>query len=433
MPEAVMNVPELGVRRGPWARLGPVAVVAAVLALTGCSSSQAASGAPATSVAPPAVSDANAALAPLAISPLSDIAPVLGADNRIHLAYELQIINQGRARAVLTGVDTLDPSGAVITSLKGADLGKVFRAAGGSGGDGLAGGQAGDLFLDATLPAGSTVPRSVQHRFTVTLTPPTDAGPSGDAPPPAPPTDLTFTGVSVDVSDQQAVEVAPPLRGGGWVAGNGCCDAITAHRGATLSVDGTIRVAQRFAIDFVQIGPTGTLYTGDPASNTSFPFFGVQVHSAADGTVVRVLDGNPEQIPGKLPEGQTLQSADGNYVVVDIGNGRYAFYAHLQPGSLKVEVGDRVKTGDVLGLLGNTGNTDAPHLHFHIMDGPSPLESNGLPFVLTRFTGTGVVTDESKIIAPFPAQAPVVPVDTSRLAGAHTGQLPLNLEVVDLG
>ena len=45
----------------------------------------------------------------------------------------------------------------------------------------------------------------------------------------------------------------------------------------------------------------------------------------------------------------------------------------MQPGSLKVKVGDTVKTGQVLGLLGNSGNTDSPHLHFHVMDGPSPL------------------------------------------------------------
>jgi hypothetical protein len=67
------------------------------------------------------------------------------------------------------------------------------------------------------------------------------------------------------------------------------------------------------------------------------------------------------------------------------------------------------------------------------MDGPSPLVSNGLPFVFTSFTGGGVVTDEQKLIPPFPAQAPVVPVDTAKLAGPHAKQLPLNLQVVNFG
>ena len=409
--------------RGPnRTRVGSVVAAVALLALAGCSDSEAPSTAAAAiaaaSTSTIAVDDETAAITPLAIRPLSEIAPVLGADNRIHLAYELQMINVSRSKVELSSIATLDRSGAVITTLQGADLGRLLRPAGGTGGTTLA---AGDVFLDATLDAGATVPRVVRNRFVMTM--------QGDGAP----TNVTFTGVPVNVSDQQAVEVAPPLRGNGWVAGEGCCDAITAHRGATLSVDGTIRVAQRFAIDFIQLKPGGTLYTGDPANNASFAYFGAEIHSAADGTVVRVLDGNQEQVPGKLPEGQTLQSADGNYVVVDIGNGRFAFYAHMQPGSLKVEVGDRVKAGDVLGLLGNTGNTDAPHLHFHIMDGPSPLQSNGLPFVFTTFTGRGVVSDGQLLSAPFAAQAPVVPVDTARLAGVHTKQLPLNLQVVDFG
>ena len=139
-------------------------------------------------------------------------------------------------------------------------------------------------------------------------------------------------------------------------------------------------------------------------------------------------DDQPEGTPGALPPGQTVQTAGGNYLVVDIGKGHYAFYAHMQPGSLKVKVGDTVKTGQVLGLLGNTGNSDAAHLHFHIMDGPSPLLSNGLPFVFTSFTGEGRVTDEQALVTNQ-----VAPVDPSALSGAHTKEMPLNLEVVGFG
>lgn len=100
-------------------------------------------------------------------------------------------------------------------------------------------------------------------------------------------------------------------------------------------------------------------------------------------------DGLPEQTPGALPTGRRVRSAGANHAVVRIATRRFAFSVHMQPGSLRVRVGDRVRAGQVLGLLGNTGNTDAPHLHFHIMDGPSPLQSNGVPFVLSRFTGEG--------------------------------------------
>ena len=82
----------------------------------------------------------------------------------------------------------------------------------------------------------------------------------------------------------------------------------------------------------------------------------------------------------------------------------------------------------MLGLLGNTGNTDAPHLHFHIMDGPSPLQSNGLPFVYSRFTGRGHVTDEEAL-----ASGAVVPIDSGDLVGRFRDRMPMGLQVVDFG
>jgi murein DD-endopeptidase MepM/ murein hydrolase activator NlpD len=68
-------------------------------------------------------------------------------------------------------------------------------------------------------------------------------------------------------------------------------------------------------------------------------------------------------------------------VILDLGNGKYAFYAHLQPGSLRVKVGDRVKRGQLIGLVGNSGNSTEPHLHFHLSDSTSPLGAEGIPYV----------------------------------------------------
>ena len=75
----------------------------------------------------------------------------------------------------------------------------------------------------------------------------------------------------------------------------------------------------------------------------------------------------------------------GNYLILDVGAGRYAFYAHLQPGSLRVNIGDRVKRGEVLAKLGNSGNSTAPHLHFHICDHNAALQCQGMPYVLEAF------------------------------------------------
>ena len=77
--------------------------------------------------------------------------------------------------------------------------------------------------------------------------------------------------------------------------------------------------------------------------------------------------------------------------MVDLGGGRFAFYAHLQKGSLKVRPGDRVRRGEVIARLGNSGNTSAPHLHFHIVDNASVLGSDGLPYVIDRFDVRGEI------------------------------------------
>jgi hypothetical protein len=119
-----------------------------------------------------------------------------------------------------------------------------------------------------------------------------------------------------------------------------------------------------------------------------------------------------------------VETVGGNYVVVDIGGGHFAFYAHLQPGSLTVKVGDRVRQGQVLGLLGNSGNSDFPHLHFHLTDSPSPLASDGLPYEFTSFSSDGTLANGQEVLA---GEAAIL---DPTLSGAHTRQLPLELEVI---
>jgi murein DD-endopeptidase MepM/ murein hydrolase activator NlpD len=118
--------------------------------------------------------------------------------------------------------------------------------------------------------------------------------------------------------------------------------------------------------------------------------------------VVGIKDGIIENKPVSRAVPITIETIAGNFVSLDLGNGRYAHYAHLQPGSLRVKVGDRVKPGQVLGLLGNSGNSDAPHLHFQITDGPSFLESEGVPYSLPSFVEEG----EGPDLKFKPASAP---------------------------
>ena len=408
----------------------------AVLASAACTSSApadqngtstAGTASPAPDLEREAGLDRTAVLSALAFRSLAPVVPVVGSDGLRHYAYELTVVNQSAGTARITAVQAETPNRVDVgTDLVGEALGSMFRVNGSDAGDAtLPPGGSGTLFLDQTTDAAAPVPTQLEHRVQLSFTP---AAQGREKPTVQ---RVQLTGVPVVVDQQALVVVSPPLRGSGWVVGNGCCSPINAHRGSTLSINGTASVAQRFAVDLVQLTDTGRAITGDAKKVESYPAFGKTVYAAAAGTVVGRRDGEKEQTPGALPADATIQNADGNYLVIDIGQGRYTFYAHLQPGSVKPQVGDRVEVGAELGLLGNTGNTDAPHLHFHVMDGPSPLRSNGLPFVFDHVEGQGALTDIDALESP--SATAKVAVDPATRAGGHDDEMPLGADLLTFG
>jgi hypothetical protein len=138
--------------------------------------------------------------------------------------------------------------------------------------------------------------------------------------------------------------------------------------------------------------------------------------------LLRVNSGGEPAIPGG---GSALLFMD---VVVKIAPKRFAFYAHMQPGSLRSKGGRPRPQGPNPGSARQHGQNRHPHLHFHIMDGPSPLQSNGLPFVHPRFTGQGLVTDEAALQSDE-----VVPIDRQVLDGSFRLRMPMGLQVADFG
>src|SRR5918992_2830613 len=101
------------------------------------------------------------------------------------------------------------------------------------------------------------------------------------------------------------------------------------------------------------------------------------------------------QVPGQFPAGIPIEQAPGNHVIIDMGHDEFAMYAHMIPGSVVVREGQFVRAGEKLGRLGNSGNTIVPHLHFQVMDRPSPLNSVGLPFVFDRMALQGRLAGSS--------------------------------------
>jgi murein DD-endopeptidase MepM/ murein hydrolase activator NlpD len=169
---------------------------------------------------------------------------------------------------------------------------------------------------------------------------------------------------------------------------------------------------------------------GNPKDVKNYFAYGQEVLAVADATVVRAMDRFADLVPGPLPPSIPLQEADGNHLILDLGNGRFALYAHLQPGSLQVQVGDRVRRGQILARVGNTGNTTAPHLHFHVMSGPSSLASDGLPYVIDTFDLVGRVGSTVEFDKAEREGTPLA-IQNVEIAGRHRHELPLDLSVVN--
>ena len=195
-------------------------------------------------IAMAAAVEADDVVSPLVATPLTSQNPVLGADDKVHLAYEIVLVNMAAADIGLKKVETLDAaSGAVLGMMAGDELAQMLKFNGASKGTTLSGGGSGILFMDVALPKETTVPKSIKHRFDIEVAK-TGGGQGGSDPDPAPepPQALVFTGDPLQVGPA-AVAIAPPLKGSNWVAGGGCCAPLSYHRGATLPINGAIRLA----------------------------------------------------------------------------------------------------------------------------------------------------------------------------------------------
>ncbi len=331
--------------------------------------------------ATPSPAGPQAAVTPVLAEPVAAPIPVPATDGKDRLAYELRLTNTLGQEVTLTSL-TVRAGDRSLLTLAGDQLAYWTRALGNPAPTNKLGpGQSGVVWLDVALDrpadgAPGALPGQLQHSVVVHLAQPQ---------PPLLPETITEDVAPVTVNGRKPPVISPPLTGPNWLDGNSCCD-MTPHRTALNPLNGQLWGAERFAVDYVQLGPDGRLFTGDRAKLESYPYFGADIHAVGDGPVVSVVDGLPEQVPGKSPTGLPLDQYGGNHIVQDLGDGDYAFYAHLKTGSITVKPGDRLTTGQVIAALGNSGNTDAPHLHFHVMGAADPLRADGLPFLLSAFT-----------------------------------------------
>ena len=335
-------------------------------------------------------------------------------DGRYLLRHELHLTNFGAEPLVPVSIEVRDAdAGSVLIRTEGAALAQLLAIRGadqhGDGAPPIAPGMRAVAYLDTMQPG--DVPAMLEHRVEYRV-----AGGDGS--------NGAVEGARVAVDSRPPPVLGRPLRGGPWVAVHSPAWP-RGHRRALYALDGRVRIPGRFAIDWVRVDTRGHIADGDPDRVDDALGYGADVLAVTDATVSAVRNDVQESstISGHRPH--ALADASGNYVALDLGDGRHAFYEHLQPGSIRVRPGQRVRRGEVIAALGFTGDSTGPHLHFHVADGSSPLAAEGIPFVIDRFRVLGRYPDIGTLGA-----APWLPPAAERPA-LHLMEWPASNVVVD--
>jgi len=156
-----------------------------------------------------------------------------------------------------------------------------------------------------------------------------------------------------------------PFRGSWYVAWGGDSTRQNHHRSI---------VNQKFAFDLIAVDASGSRHKGDGKANSDYYAYGRDILAPGDGTVVRVIDGIPENVPGDM-EGKNLV---GNAVFIQHSPDETSVLGHMIPGSLRVKEGQKVRRGDLIGKCGNSGHSSDPHLHYHLQNSPKFMDGKGI-------------------------------------------------------
>jgi Peptidase family M23 len=296
---------------------------------------------------------------------------------RVYLTYELYLTNFTNAPLTLRRIEVLDAAADAaqpIAAFQGAQLEALLQPVGAPGEtpakrQQLAAGGSVIVFLWIALDQAASLPNQLKHRvFTA---------------------DSAAEGAMIGTHHSNLQVLGPPVTGADWVASDAPSnDEDNHHRRGIFLFEGHALISRRYAIDWMQI-KNGATFSGDARDKRSYHAYGKPVLAVADGTVVTARDGLPDNVPGHeefspaIP--MTPDTIAGNTITLALGKGQFAYYLHLQPGSLRVKAGDRVNRGQVLARIGGSGDAREPHLHFQITTSPKMLAGEGLPYLIDRY------------------------------------------------
>jgi len=302
---------------------------------------------------------------------------------RTYLTYELYLTNFTNDPLVLSRVEVLDAdtsSTQPIAAFEGELLDAVLQPVGvqtpAAGGNAhpIAPGGSMVVFMWVAFEHGAHVPNKLHHRVVT-------AGAAAQ-------------GAVIGTHHTELKLLRSPVQGTNWLASDAPSnDAGNHHRRGILIFDGRAVISRRYAIDWMQV-ENGVSFSGDARDKRSYYAYGKPVVAVADATVVTARDGLPDNVPGRNTPGHegfspavpiTMETVAGNTITLDLGGGQFAYYCHLLPSSVRVKVGERVRRGQVLALIGDSGDAREPHLHFEIANSPKLLAGEGLPYLIDHF------------------------------------------------
>jgi hypothetical protein len=303
-------------------------------------------------------------------------------DGRAHLAYELYLTNFTGNPLTLSRIEVLDADSAVpepVATFEAERLDELLQPVGAQANGSnrsrqIASGASVVVFMWVAFKAGAHVPKQLRHRVI-----------TGDN---------TAVGAVIGTHHTELKALRSPVQGSNWLASDAPSnDADNHHRRGTLILDGQALISRRYAIDWMQV-ENGASFSGDARDKHSYYAYGKPVFAVADAAVVVAKDGLPDNVPGHNAPGHegfhpavaiTMDTVGGNSITLDLGNGQFAHYFHLQPGSLRVKVGNHVRRGQILALIGNSGDSREPHVHFEITTSSKDSAGEGLPYLMDRY------------------------------------------------
>ena len=149
-------------------------------------------------------------------------------------------------------------------------------------------------------------------------------------------------------------------------------------------------VAQKNAFDILIKDEQGATHKGTGETNEDYYAFGKELYAPCDGEVVLVVDGVKDNVPGVL----NPIYIPGNTVIIKTANGEFAFFAHFKQHSIVVKQGQKVSTGALLGLCGNSGNSSEAHLHFHLQNVEDMTKAIGAKCYFDQLKVNGVLKSD---------------------------------------